>query len=254
LTSIEISDSVKSIGTYAFYNCSALTGVYISDMSAWCNISFGDYYANPVYYAKNLYLNDTLVTDLVIPDGVTSIGAYAFRGYTKLTSVEIPDSVTSIGDYAFYGCTGLTSMEIPNSVTSIGANAFYGCTGLTSVTIGNGVTSIGDYAFYGCTGLTSVSLGSNVTSIGNSAFYNCSSLTSVTIPSNVTSIGQYAFKGCSSLTSAVFENTSGWWVAYTTSETSGTNILSDRLQTASTAATYLTDTYYTKYWRRSEEE
>ena len=98
---------------------------------------------------KNLYLNGTLITDLVIPDGVTSIGDGAFDGCSGLTSVTIPDGVTSIGDGAFYGCSGLTSVTIPDSVTSIGSYAFCDCSGLTSVTIPDSVTSIGDYAFKG---------------------------------------------------------------------------------------------------------
>ena len=90
---------------------------------------------------------------VVIGNGVTSIGKYAFRGCTHLTSIDIPDSVTSIDEDAFYGCEGLTSVTIPDSVTSIGYEAFSGCTGLTSVTIGNSVTSIGECAFDGCKGL-----------------------------------------------------------------------------------------------------
>ena len=110
LTSITIPDSVTSIGEYAFYYCTGLTSVYITDLAAWCGISFGNSEANPLNYAHNLYLNGKLVTDLVIPDSVTSIGYEAFSGCTGLTSVTIPDSVTSIGKFAFYGCTGLTSI------------------------------------------------------------------------------------------------------------------------------------------------
>ena len=107
--------------------------MYITDITAWCGISFGDSDANPLYYAKNLYLNGELVTELVIPDSVTSIGKYAFYNCTSLTSVTIPDSVESIGNYAFYGCTGLTSVTIPDSVESIGDYAFRYCSGLTDV-------------------------------------------------------------------------------------------------------------------------
>ena len=179
---ITIPDSVTSIGGSAFSGCTGLTAVYITDLAKWCGISFSGYNSNPFYYTHNLYLNNELVSELVIPDGVTSIGSYAFYGCTGLTSIIIPDSVTSIGSYAFYGCTGLTSVVIPDSVTSIGQYAFQNCTGLTSVIIPDSVTSIGNYAFKGCTGLTSVTIPDSVTSIGSGAFSGCSSLVSITIP------------------------------------------------------------------------
>ena len=124
LTSVTIPESVTSIGYEAFTGCWELTGVYIRDLAAWCSISFGDSSANPLYNANKLYLNNELVTDLVIPDSVTSIGDCAFPGCTGLTSVTIPDSVTSIGNNAFNDCTGLTSVTIPDSVTNIGEKAF----------------------------------------------------------------------------------------------------------------------------------
>ena len=201
LTSITIGGSVTSIGYSAFHNCTSLTEVHITDLAAWCEIEFSSYEVNPLCYAKNLYLNGNLVTELEIPNGVTSIGSYAFSGCTPLTSVTIPDSVTSIGSCAFEGCTSLASMTIGGSVTSIGVYAFSGCTSLISVTIPDSVTSIGWSAFYNCTSLTSVTIGDSVTSIGYDAFRGCTSLTSVTIGDSVTSIGSSTFRGCTSLTS-----------------------------------------------------
>ncbi len=181
LTSIDIPDSVTSIGRYAFSSCSNLNRVNITDIEAWCKITFGTYDSNPLYYAKNLYLDGSLVTELVIPDGITSIGNYAFYNCESLTSADIPTGVTSIGNYAFYNCTSLTSADIPTGVTSIGSGAFYNCTSLTGADIPTGVTSIGGGAFDNCTSLTSIFIPKSVMNIGNYAFRNCTSLTSITV-------------------------------------------------------------------------
>jgi hypothetical protein len=196
LTSVTIPNSVTSIGLNAFYACSGLKKVIVKDIAAWCGIKFDGSHSNPLYYAKHIYSDeDTEITNLIIPNSVTSIGGYAFYGCSGLTSITIPNSVTSIGESAFYECSGLTSVTIPNSVTSIGYCTFYGCSGLTSVTIPNSVTSIGDRAFSRCYGLTSVTIPNSVKSIGYRAFENCSGLTSVTIGSGVTRIGDAAFNG-----------------------------------------------------------
>ena len=148
LTSVTIPSSVTNIGTVAFKNCTGLQKVIVKNIAAWCGIEFG---SNPLSYAKHLYSDEnTEITDLVIPDGVTSIGSYAFQDCSGLTSITIPNSVTSIGNSAFQDCSGLTSITIPNSVTSIGIDAFYRCSGLTSVTIPNSVTSIDGGVFSGC--------------------------------------------------------------------------------------------------------
>ena len=210
LTSITIPNSVTSIAYQAFYGCTRLKKVVVEDLAAWCGIYFG-VSSNPLYYAHHLYdKNDNEITDLVIPNSVTSIGEYAFNGCTGLTSVTIPNSVTSIGSEAFYSCTGLTSVNIPNSVTSIEYYAFSKCTGLTSISIPNSVTSIGSSAFDGCTGLTSITIPNSVTSIGSSAFYECTGLTSVSIPNSVTSIGRYAFERCTGLKKVVVEDLAAW--------------------------------------------
>ena len=201
LTSITIPDSVTTMDDYAFDGCRHLTSVYISDIANWCSISFGGSDSSPLMEGASLYLDGKLVTDLVIPNGVTSIGNYAFDGCSSLTSVTISDGVTNIGEYAFYKCSNLISITIPDSVTNIGDNAFEYCSSLTSITIPDGVTSIGYAAFEYCSSLTSITIPDSVTRIGRYAFASCSSLTSITIPDSVTSIGSSAFSGCEGLTS-----------------------------------------------------
>jgi len=188
---------VTSIGDYAFYRCDSLEKVNITDLKAWCNISFGDMSANPLYYAGNLYLNGEFVTNLVIPEGVTEIKDYAFRNCCWLVSATIPDSVTSIGDYAFSHCYSLVSITIPDSVTSIGECAFSNCDSLASITIPDSVTSIGDTAFYSCNSLKSVSVGNGITTIPQNAFYSCSNLKYVSLPEELLYIRKDAFYGSS---------------------------------------------------------
>ena len=233
LTSIEIPNSVTSIGESAFYYSYRLTEVRIGNSVT--NIG------------ESAFDQCSGLTSVNIPNSVTSIGNSAFNGCSSLTSIDIPSSVVSIGENVFSNCHGVTSIEIPNSVTTIGREAFYHCTGLTSVSIGNSVTSIGERVFCECTSLTEVKNGNSVTSIeyqaflgtpwynnmpnglnyvgkvaykykgkmpentsmtlnegtvciANQAFRDCSGMIAITIPSSVTSIEDYAFYNCSSLT------------------------------------------------------
>ena len=119
LTSVEIPETVTTIGNNAFSGCRSLKSI-------------------------------------TIPSGVSMINSNAFDSCSSLTSITIPDGVTRIEQYAFYNCTNLTSMTIPDNVTSIGMAAFWGCTDLTSVTIGKSVQTIGDRAFDECNALKEV--------------------------------------------------------------------------------------------------
>jgi hypothetical protein len=152
---------------------------------------------------KSAFKGCTGLTTVVIPEGVTSIGDGSFSSCTGLISVVIPVGVTLVGDFAFFGCTGLISVVIPEGVISIGGGAFWGCISLTTVTIPSSVTSIEYDAFFSCTGLISVVIPKGVISIGNSAFSSCTGLTSVVIPKGVTSIGDGAFSSCTGLISVV---------------------------------------------------
>jgi len=204
LPSITIPSSITEIGAGAFYGCSGLTAVYYNgSLEQWCRILFYSGDGNPLKNGHNLYIDGELVTNLTIPNSISTINFASFYGATCLNSVTIGDNVTSIGKSAFAYCSGLTSFSIANSVTSIGMYAFYECSGLTGeLTIPDFVTYIGDYAFYNCSSLTgNLNIPSTVTRIYNYTYYGCNGLTGVlSIPNSVRSIDEYAFYGCSGLT------------------------------------------------------
>ncbi len=247
LQNVTMGNGVTSIGDDAFSNCSVLKKVDITDITAWCKISFGTSNANPLCCAGNLYLSGTLVTDLTIPDNVTSIGSSAFFYCTSLKSVTIGNVVTSIGDGAFLYCTSLQTVAMGNGVESIENDAFAYCTALQAVTMGSGVTSIGSSAFYGCTSLMrigipdgvesiggytfayctaleSITIPDSVTSIGYDAFYNCTALQTVTMGSGIKNIGQDAFYNCTALTSVYYAGSAENWSKISIDNSNNTNL------------------------------
>jgi len=155
ITDIVIPKSVTSIGFDVFEGCKNLKMIcYTGDLASWCGIEW--LYALTKTRCAIYVDGKELSGDLVIPDGVTSIGNSAFYSCSGLTSVTIPDGVTSIGNSAFTNCSRLTSISIPDGVTSIGSSAFRDCSALTSITIPNSVTSIGNCAFEGCSQLKKI--------------------------------------------------------------------------------------------------
>ena len=222
LANITLPKSLTATENLVFDGCSDLAkGKLIADDIAWwCNVSWGGPFSTPLYYAKHLYSDeDTEITNLVIPEGVTNISAYAFYHAESITSVTFPSTLESIGENAF-AHSGLTSVDIPVGFTEIGEGAFQHCANLTSVTIPEGVTKIGNAAFvhtgltslelpstirsmsqsfYGCESLATLTLKDGITTLGAS-FYGCTALTSVNIPGSIKEIGYNDFSGCSSLT------------------------------------------------------
>ena len=190
-----IPNSVKKLGSSAFFGCSGLKSI-------------------------------------TIPNSVTTIGERAFSGCSGLTSVTIPNSVTTIGERAFSGCSGLTSVTIPNSVTKIGGNAFYDCSNLMSVTInsnavlstnysssnnlksifggnvkeftmGKDVTTIGKYAFSNYQSVVSVSFSPSIKNIRERAFDGCTGIREIVIPNSIETIDDWAFCYCTNMKSLI---------------------------------------------------
>lgn len=222
LKSIAIPASVTSIGEAAFSQCAYLSKVSITELAAWCGISFGDAFANPLCYAGNLYLNGGLVTELVIPDSVTELGSYAFYGCTGLISVTIPASVTRIGGSSFGECNKLVEVcNLSGLTVTAGStqNGFVAQLALNVYTAASGESKLNTtddgYIFYvdgetaflmGDTG-TQASLTLPDTYNGRNyavyryAFSQRADLTSVTVGSGVEEIGEYAFNVCTGLQS-----------------------------------------------------
>ena len=223
LTSVTVGQAVTEIGDYTFKTCRNLAEVHISDVASWCNVKFESAKSNPISITKSLYLNDTLVTELIIPESVTEIGDYAFYDCRSISSVNFPESITKIGTGAFYGIPLLnnfsdgvvyigkvlyaykgtmpenTLIKVKDGTVCIREFAFLEQDNLSSITFPKSVTEIGGSAFKGCTELTSVAIPEHVTTINDSTFLNCTALTSVNIPKGLRTVGENAFKGCCSL-------------------------------------------------------
>ena len=156
LKNLAIPKTVTSIGSEAFSLCSNLSSVQITDLEAWCQISFDSNISNPLSFAHHLYLNGEEIKDLMIPNSITNIKSLSFYGCEGLATITIPSSVTTIGSCTFYGCSNLSSVTIPGNVKTIGESAFSGCSNLNTISIANGVGRIMNNAFAQCKELSNV--------------------------------------------------------------------------------------------------
>ncbi len=221
---IYIPSSVRKIGELSFNGCSSMEGVYIDDLDAWCEIEFGEYSDllgyhstyNPLTQCGNLYLDNELVTELIISNEVDKISDNAFLGCTSIKSVKFPDSLKSIGHGAFSQCTNLKNIYV-NSLESwcnmeVKSNDLSDWTfylednPISDLIIPNTITSISDYAFCGCTSITSVMIPDNVIELGKSSFEKCDNLSAVNMGNGINKLGEAVFAKCSKLIQIVFSN------------------------------------------------
>ena len=241
LEKLTIPSSIAKIGWEAFPDGGSLKEVHISDIDAWCRHSSPEIGA-PLSKGSKLYLNGIPVTELEIPEGVTSIGSFVFKGYSDLTRVTIPQSVRRIEGSAFSFCrnlvkldvaagnrffmaengllltkdgkilvsvpSGLDEVTIPQGVESIAGAAFAGCGKLVEVKVPKGVKSIGWHSFDACKSLVKIELPDGLIYLGkfDRAFCNCTMLDNVTIPGSVEEIGANAFLSCHQLKNVTIQN------------------------------------------------
>lgn len=146
------------------------------------------------------------ITSVQITDGVINIGNNAFCGCDSLTTVIIPESVNNIGDNAFAYCRNLTSINLPKNLTNVSEGAFTDCQKLTQIDLPDKLNKIGRLAFFNCNALTAINFPDSLTGIATDAFSYCNALTSVVIPENVAIVGECAFFSCENLNSIQFNS------------------------------------------------
>ena len=172
---------------------------YEGTLKKWLEIDFKSVITSDL---GNLYINNQLVTDLVIPEGEKSINNNAFAQFKSIKSVKIPNGVTSVGMNAFLNCTSIESVILPDSLVKIGASAFKNCESLVNINIPNSVVEMGPSAFSGCDSLKNVTIPNSIQSISG-VFSGCKSLESVVLPNSLIYIGNNTFSGCVSLTDII---------------------------------------------------
>lgn len=204
LTSLTLPATVVSIGEDAFRRCNYLERVSVPSVDAWLGITFANEYASPLSGYHPLYIGEAPLTDLVLPDGVTSLKPYSFFNCSSLERVDL-GGVTEIGAHAFDGCESLSSVTLTAGLRTIGDWAFNICRELPQISIPAGVEYLGQGAFYGCSSLADISLPEGVQVIPALCFAGCISLDTLDfLPASVIGVGDYAFYFCTGLRTARF--------------------------------------------------
>lgn len=234
LENITVPKTLTYFAGMAFYNCNKLKNVYYNGSIAdWCQIEFGNQTSQPLNNFGKLYIDNTLVTEVTVPESVTELKEYVFASSLSITKVTLPSNLTKINARAFYYCRNLREMNLPDSVAEIGNEAFAGmplpksengvkyvgkwAVGYDSATIGETVTfkdgtaGIGYGAFTNCKTITEVTVPNTVKSIGTAAFNGCTKITRVTVEQGVESFGYNAFSGCSAIKDFYYTGTIVDW-------------------------------------------
>ena len=235
ISSLIIPASLATVGENAFAGCVGIARVDIDSLAAWCNISFANSQANPLFYARNLYINNELLTDLVVPNRITGLKNWAFYNCSSLKSVNIPNTVNTVASTAFADCSNIidiewhaksvddyasltnapfyasrkkvTSFTLGEEVEHIPAYLCCDMSGISSLVFPAYLKSIGDYAFKDLTKIKQINIPNEVETIGVNAFDSCIFVTSIYLGYQVSEIGDNAFKGCSRVNDITSMNT-----------------------------------------------
>ena len=207
ITKVTIPPTITHMEKDAFGGSMSKASLYISDLAKWCAIDFENAAASPFYSSMPLYLNDELVTDLVIPKGITFINNFAFNRFKGLKTLKIEADVPEIARHAFSNCSNLTSVEVTGNVTRVDSSAFQSCSKLASVTLPNTVDTIGPNAFSSCSSLTEFVCPPNLRNIARESFKQCSKLERIVLGPKIQTIGQSAFSLCKLLSDINFPET-----------------------------------------------
>lgn len=172
LKTITLPETLLSIGERAFYKCEQIQNVNFNGLiDDWVEIEFLDYTSNPTYFSKDLYVSNTLLSDVVLTEA-TKISYNAFVNCKSIKSVTLSDTVVEIKGGAFKECTSLSTVVLSNELKKIGYYAFANCTSLRQIELPSSLTELKDGAFENCTSLATITLGDQITYIGVNAFEN----------------------------------------------------------------------------------
>ena len=226
VTSVTFPATITSVGAGAFNNCMSIEAVYVSDLGAWAGIAFENQSANPLSYADAFYIDGEALGDaLVLGEGVTAVGSFAFAGCAKITSVSFPSTITKIGKGAFTGCSALKKVYLADLAAWCGidfpdvyatplvyaSELYLGGELIVDLVIPLGVKVIHPYAFYNCQSIKNVTLSKTTTTVSTYAFMNCTALDTFFFASSIQRIEKEAFKGCMRIDHFEYEGNMKSW-------------------------------------------